>query len=342
MSIKACWASCRRSGHRAERRARFRSRRRRLERARRQHSSSCRSLDSAPAGRPAVMAIGHVRQDAAFCFNPVTISASFHTPVAFHCLLSADSQRRVSMNFRAFSAISRVLPICPYSLEIAGNRIPTRNAGWQSREDFVYQNLPMVDSSSPQRDAIDDCNCAGPSLRTRYRRLARGTATAYWAGMLYRRSIGDAIAPTKTGLAAAENEPPGSVSVGTISELHSNLGHACMVRGDLAQAAASYKAALRLCGLTSLLLVPTSVTRTTKAGKPQRPSPIIFKPEAEPGSWPSRTNLVQALMATKQYIIARGSCWRLVNERPQDGAVRHQLGKVTSSSMKWKICGRVF
>ena len=41
-----------------------------------------------------------------------------------------------------------------------------------------------------------------------------------------------------------------------------------------------------------------------------------------------RTNLVQALMATKQYIIARGLLLEMVGDRPQDGALRHQLGKV--------------
>jgi len=140
--------------------------------------------------------------------------------------------------------------------------------------------------------------------------------------------IGDAIAAYQTGLAAAENEPPGSVSVGTISELHSNLGNACMVRGDLAQAAASYKAALRLAPhLTSCWCNLGNAHH--KAGKPQEAVAYYLQAlKLSPAHWPSRTNLVQALMATKQYIIARGLLLELVNERPQDGAVRHQLGKV--------------
>src|ERR1700727_1330715 len=56
----------------------------------------------------------------------------------------------------------------------------------------------------------------------------------------------EAIVAFRHGLAAAENETPGSVAVETISELHAKLGNACMVRGDLDTAAANYKAALRL------------------------------------------------------------------------------------------------
>jgi hypothetical protein len=56
--------------------------------------------------------------------------------------------------------------------------------------------------------------------------------------------IEEAIAAYRCGLASIENEAPGQVSVETISELHSKLGNACMLRGDLESAAASYKAAL--------------------------------------------------------------------------------------------------
>src|ERR1700744_3494342 len=56
----------------------------------------------------------------------------------------------------------------------------------------------------------------------------------------------EAIAAYQRGLAAAENALPAEGPVETISELHSRLGNACMLRGDLALAADSYKAALRL------------------------------------------------------------------------------------------------
>src|SRR5271163_4801157 len=56
--------------------------------------------------------------------------------------------------------------------------------------------------------------------------------------------IEEAIAAYRSGLAAAEAESPGDVEA--ISDLHSRLGNACMVRGDLEFAAANFKAALRL------------------------------------------------------------------------------------------------
>jgi tetratricopeptide (TPR) repeat protein len=140
--------------------------------------------------------------------------------------------------------------------------------------------------------------------------------------------ISDAISAYQTGLAAAEKEPPGRISAGAIADLHSHLGNACMVRGDLAAAAGNYKAALRLaphlvscwCNLGNAY---------HKAGKPQDAVAYYLQAlKLNPGHWPSRTNLIQALMATKQYIIARGLLLEMVSERPQDGALCHQLGKV--------------
>ena len=56
----------------------------------------------------------------------------------------------------------------------------------------------------------------------------------------------EAIAAFQLGLAAVGNEAPGTVSVEIISELHSRLGNARMIRGDLESAGEKYKAALRL------------------------------------------------------------------------------------------------
>jgi tetratricopeptide (TPR) repeat protein len=137
----------------------------------------------------------------------------------------------------------------------------------------------------------------------------------------------EAIAAFQGGLAAAEKEVPGSVPVETMSELHAKLGNACMVRGDLDMAAAYYKAALRLaphltdcwCNLGNVHL---------KTGKAQDAVALYLQAlRINPGHWPARTNLVQALMATKQYIMAKALLIELANERPQDGGIRHQLGK---------------
>jgi tetratricopeptide (TPR) repeat protein/glutathione synthase/RimK-type ligase-like ATP-grasp enzyme len=140
-------------------------------------------------------------------------------------------------------------------------------------------------------------------------------------------AIEEAIAAYRRGLAVVEDESPGRLSVETISQLHSNLGNACMVRGDLEFATANYKAALRLapqltacwCNLGNVQL---------KTGKPQQAIALYLQAlTLNPGHWPSRTNLVQALMATQQYLVARALLLELIEERPQDGQIRHQLGK---------------
>jgi tetratricopeptide (TPR) repeat protein len=140
--------------------------------------------------------------------------------------------------------------------------------------------------------------------------------------------INEAIAAYHTGLAAAGKEPSGSISIGTIADLHSHLGNAGMVRGDLALAAANYKAALRLAPhLVSCWCNLGNAHH--QAGKPQEAVAYYLQAlKLNSGHWPSRTNLVQALIATKQYIIARGLLLEMVNERPQDAALCHQLGKV--------------
>ena len=140
--------------------------------------------------------------------------------------------------------------------------------------------------------------------------------------------IDEAIAAYRQGLAAVERESSDRVSAETISELHANLGNACMLRGDVEFAAESYKAALRLaphltfcwCNLGNVHL---------KTGKPQEAIALYLQALAlNPGHWPSRTNLVQALMATRQYPVAKQLLMELLEERPQDGALHNQLGKL--------------
>jgi tetratricopeptide (TPR) repeat protein len=140
--------------------------------------------------------------------------------------------------------------------------------------------------------------------------------------------IDEAIAAYQQGLAAVERELSARVSAETISELHANLGNACMLRGDLEFAAESYKAALRLaphlafcwCNLGNVHL---------KTGKPQEAIALYLQAlTLKPGHWPSRTNLVQALMATRQYPVAKQLLMELLEERPQDGGLHNRLGKL--------------
>jgi tetratricopeptide (TPR) repeat protein len=139
--------------------------------------------------------------------------------------------------------------------------------------------------------------------------------------------VEEAIAAYQAGLAAALNQSPGCVSHETIADLHARLGNACMVRSDFELAAASYKAALRLAPhLTSCWCNLGNVHQ--KTGKAQEAIAYYLQAlKLNPGHWASRTNLVEALMVTKQYIVARALLLELVGERPQEGQLRHQLGK---------------
>lgn len=137
-------------------------------------------------------------------------------------------------------------------------------------------------------------------------------------------NIDEAIEAFQRGLAASS----GDASTETLSELHSKLGNACMLRGDLGLAAENYKAALRLaphltfcwCNLGNAYL---------KSGMPAEAITLYLQAlTLNPGHWPSRTNLVQALMATQQHLLAKLLLEELVEERPQDASMHHQLGKL--------------
>jgi tetratricopeptide (TPR) repeat protein len=140
--------------------------------------------------------------------------------------------------------------------------------------------------------------------------------------------IDEAIAAYQSGLFVAANEPPGLVSLETVSELHSNLGNAFMLRGDLESAASNYIAALRLAPqLTACWCNLGNVHVQT--GKPQEAIALYIQAlKLNPAHWPSRTNLAQALMATQQFVLAKALLTELVSERPSDNKVHNQLGKV--------------
>jgi tetratricopeptide (TPR) repeat protein len=141
-------------------------------------------------------------------------------------------------------------------------------------------------------------------------------------------AIDEAIAAYRQGLAAVASEAADCVPVEIVSELNAKLGNACMVRGDLESAASSYIAALRLAPhLTACWCNLGNVH--VKLGKPHDAIALYGQALAlDPGHWPSRTNLVQALMGMQQYVMAKALLTELADERPQDAQLRNQLGKV--------------
>jgi tetratricopeptide (TPR) repeat protein len=140
--------------------------------------------------------------------------------------------------------------------------------------------------------------------------------------------IDEAIAAFQDGIADLVHEQAEQDSAGIGAELHFKLGNAGMMRGDLDLAADNYKAALRLkpdmtpcwCNLGNVHLkwnrAPDAITLYAQALA------------LDPRHWPSRTNLAQALIATRQTVIATALLIELADERPQDAQIRNQLGKL--------------
>jgi tetratricopeptide (TPR) repeat protein len=138
----------------------------------------------------------------------------------------------------------------------------------------------------------------------------------------------EATATYQAGLAVAAQEPDGSIPIEILSDLHANLANALMVAGDLLAAAENYKAALRLvphltacwCNLGNVHL---------RTGRAQDAITLYLQAlEFDAGHWPTRTNLVQALIATRQHLVAKALLLELIAERPKDGRLHHELGKV--------------
>jgi Flp pilus assembly protein TadD len=149
-------------------------------------------------------------------------------------------------------------------------------------------------------------------------------------GQDHHRAAGfeQAIVANQHPLGTVEVGSADDASAGNISELHSKLGNACMIQDDLEGAEANYKAALRLAPqLTSCWCNLGTVH--LKTGRAQDAIALyVHALTLNPAHWPSRTNLVQALVTTKQHLLAKVLLMELVNERPQDMAIRRQLGKL--------------
>jgi tetratricopeptide (TPR) repeat protein/glutathione synthase/RimK-type ligase-like ATP-grasp enzyme len=139
--------------------------------------------------------------------------------------------------------------------------------------------------------------------------------------------IGEAITVFSSGLEAAAREAGDDATVATTADLHAKLGNAYMRCGQLDLAAMNYQAALRLAPhLTSCWCNLGNVQLQT--GHAQDAISLYLQAlKLNPVHWPSRANLAQAVMATRQYLVARALLSELAEERPHDGAIRRELGK---------------
>ena len=144
-----------------------------------------------------------------------------------------------------------------------------------------------------------------------------------------RGRIEEAISSYKSGLDAAGVDAAGTLAPTTRAELHAKLGNAYMVRGELALAGMNYTAALRIAPhLTACWCNLGNVQM--QSGSPEGAIALYLQAlKTNATHWPTRTNLVQALMATGQLVVAKALLSELAEERPQDAYVHHHLGKVS-------------
>jgi len=137
----------------------------------------------------------------------------------------------------------------------------------------------------------------------------------------------DAVAAFEAGLAMAAAAPHGPERDRDLAELHFRLGNARLLRGELDEAAEHFKTALRInqdlvacwCNLGNVYL---KQHRTQDAI-----SIYLHVLSLEPRHWAARLNLVEAMMETRQFIVARAVLLELIEERPGEARLHHQLGK---------------
>ncbi len=139
--------------------------------------------------------------------------------------------------------------------------------------------------------------------------------------------IDQAIAALQSGLEAAKATGVDRIATDIMAEMHSRLGDAYMAARRFASAAAHYKSALRLepslvdcwCNLGDA---------QTRGGNANDAIACHLRAlKLDPAHEASRTHLAEALVAAKEYIEAKALLTKLVDERPQDGLLRHQLGR---------------
>jgi tetratricopeptide (TPR) repeat protein len=166
------------------------------------------------------------------------------------------------------------------------------------------------------------------------------------------RHLRQAQDPTAAGGIDEATAAPGALDGGVtdsavspseaIAGLHAKLGDAHMRRGHLSLAFGNYKAAQRLAPhlVSSWHNLGDVHLRT---GRAQEAIPHYLEAlKLAPSHWESRSNLVEALMTTRQYAAARALLEELREERPQLGRTEYQLGKVCFGLNEMESASRHF
>lgn len=136
--------------------------------------------------------------------------------------------------------------------------------------------------------------------------------------------LAEAMAAYRCGLELAAVEGSGP---DLVAELHAKLGNAWMLSGHLDPAADSYKAALRLAPHLSACWCNLATINLRTGNAESAVALYLQALQLNPAHWPSRTNLAEALIATRQHLVAKALLMELAGERPQDAQVRQRLGR---------------
>lgn len=135
----------------------------------------------------------------------------------------------------------------------------------------------------------------------------------------------EAVAAFQQGLAEAERA--GTESAETMSDLYAKLGNVAAASGNFRMASVNYQAALKIaphltncwCSFADLHL---------RHGQHQIAIQLYLQAlKLNPRHWAARANMIHALMAAKQFLVAKAILIELKGERPQDASIRHLLGK---------------
>ena len=142
-----------------------------------------------------------------------------------------------------------------------------------------------------------------------------------------RGELSDAIAIFQAGLALAAMMSIGAAG-GVAADLHAALANAFMLCDDIVSAGEHYRAALRLAPHLVACWCNLGIVHQRSGMAREAIALYLEALRLNPAHRPSRTNLVEALVATRQFAIAKALLLELVEETPEDASLCSQLGKV--------------
>jgi Flp pilus assembly protein TadD/glutathione synthase/RimK-type ligase-like ATP-grasp enzyme len=141
--------------------------------------------------------------------------------------------------------------------------------------------------------------------------------------------IGPAISAYQSGLDSAVIAGTSLVAADVLAELHAKLGNAYMIDRQFGSATEAFKSALRLKPSLTACWCNLGNAQLEMGNALAAITLYIEALKLDPAHLPSLTNLAHALVAARQFEMARALLTDLIAVRPQDGRLHRQLGKVS-------------